>query len=132
MSIYRDILDRIMESIKKSKDTELAEFLGVTSQDIYNWRTRKKFDLDEVLDICKRKNLDIKYILTGDLDSLSEAKHADLITCKAKLEVTEKKYNDMLKLLSETIATGKMAHKAFTERPPDTQAEPNAKQNKAG
>lgn len=62
------VIDRIKKTFNVNKDKEIADILGVTNQAFANWRNRNKIPFEEIISLCLRENIDLKYILNGEID----------------------------------------------------------------
>ena len=62
------IIDRLKEVYKTNTYTALAAELGVSKQDIRNWRSRNSPPYEICLSIAKEKNIDLNWLLTGKGD----------------------------------------------------------------
>ena len=93
MGFYNDVLDRIANELRVSSDAALAKGLGVHRQAIYNWRHRTKFDVDEIIEVCKKLSLDIDYILTG---KRVNGELLELIKLKARYEELSLRFDKLV------------------------------------
>lgn len=65
------ILNRIKEYKKFTSDLQLADFLGVTKQNLSNWRTRNTIDFEILFTKCV--DIDLTWLITGKSEyNLSE------------------------------------------------------------
>lgn len=58
-----EMLDAIKEYLNMKKNTELASFLGISSQAVSNWYSRNTFDAELIYTKCV--NLSAEWLLTG-------------------------------------------------------------------
>lgn len=63
MSIINRLKLKIFNS-ETTKDTELADFLGVSRQIISHWRVKNTIDIKIIIEKCSK--YDLHYILTGE------------------------------------------------------------------
>lgn len=92
MSIYINVLERIKKLKNFTKETELAEFLGESKQNLGNWYARSKYNLDEVLDRCRKDGLDVNYLLTGEKEEAGK-EAIETLRWQMRYEELEKRYN---------------------------------------
>ncbi|MBI1838252.1 MAG: helix-turn-helix domain-containing protein [Flavobacteriia bacterium] len=59
------ILNRIKECKNLSSDKELAEFLGITSQNLSNWKSRNTIDYDLIFTKCE--GIDTNWLISGKI-----------------------------------------------------------------
>lgn len=121
MEIY-ERLYQFRTKVLDLKKNEMAEKLGMSPSNYgkcedgtiqLNFETMKKLsDL----------GMDLHWLITGKSPPQSSTappgepnkpESFDLAVCKALLEEKDKKYEALMKLLSETIATGRAAHGEF-------------------
>ena len=57
------ILNRIKEYKNFSSDRELADFLGITTQNLSNWKSRNTIDYDLIFTKCV--DINFSWLLTG-------------------------------------------------------------------
>jgi phage repressor protein C with HTH and peptisase S24 domain len=68
MSFDKSLILNRLKTIKNlSSDRELADFLGITTQNLSNWRSRNTIDYDLLFTKCV--DVDLNWILTGDVTS---------------------------------------------------------------
>lgn len=75
MIMFSDIENRIKEVFNISKNTEIADLLGVTSGRYGNWKKRESIPYSEIISLCLSKDIDMKYILTGEKSNKSTIKN---------------------------------------------------------
>lgn len=63
-----NVIDRIKKTFNINKDKEIADLLGVTTQAFANWKNRNKIPFEEIISLCLRENIDLKYIINGEID----------------------------------------------------------------
>lgn len=84
---FREILIRLKEYYNLKNDKEIALKIGVEQQNITNWKNRNKIPYEELISLCLKENINIKYILTGDIEKKT-------INYKEELQKTIEKLND--------------------------------------
>lgn len=72
------MLDTIKEYLNIKKNTELAKFLGISSQAVSNWYSRNTFDAELLYTKCVFINPD--WLLTGSGQMLKSESSSSLIT----------------------------------------------------
>ena len=65
MRTIEEILNKIKELKNIKKDTDLAELLGVKSNTITTWRTRKNVPYDALFHFCESNQIDLPWLVTG-------------------------------------------------------------------
>ena len=60
-----DIIDRIKKLKGVSKDAEVAAFLDITKENLYNYKARNRVPIHAVKEFCLRENLSLEYVLYG-------------------------------------------------------------------
>ncbi len=65
MRDFKEIESRIKESFNVKKNIEIADLLGVSSSVYGNWKARNTIPYDEIISLCDKNNIDMRYILTG-------------------------------------------------------------------
>lgn len=66
MFYFKDIAERIKIELGFKTDKELYDFLGVEQGVYSNWKRRNKIPYETITSLCFEKNLNLKYILSGD------------------------------------------------------------------
>jgi hypothetical protein len=107
-----EILDRIkeQEGFKgHGSEANLARFLGIKPQNLDQWRRRKTFDFETILNKCEK--YDLNWLFTGkafetETDSKKEIEslnaslgytRGELDKCRAKIEVLKELINEKKK-----------------------------------
>ena len=108
------ILNEIKEYKKFKKDVELADFLGVSKQNLSAWRSRNSINVNAIVD--KLPELNRSWLLTGEGEMLK----ADITIDKPMefapdqmdkaLEVAEKMGVDLIPLYTEPFRAGNEGH----------------------
>jgi len=60
------IFDRLKAEIHIEKDVELAKMLGITPSKLGVWRARNFIPLEILITLCREKDIDIHWLLTGE------------------------------------------------------------------
>jgi transcriptional regulator with XRE-family HTH domain len=68
MKSLDDVINRLKQTFNTNKDKEIADLLGVTNQAFANWKNRNKIPYEEIISLCLRENIDLKYIINGEID----------------------------------------------------------------
>lgn len=58
-----NILDRLKSHFNVKSDREIADILGVTSQNITNWKSRNKIPYNEIISICLKEEIDLNELI---------------------------------------------------------------------
>lgn len=108
------ILNEIKEYKKFKKDVELADFLGVSKQNLSAWRSRNSINVNAIVD--KLPELNRSWLLTGEGEMLK----ADITIDKPMefapdqmdeaLRVAEKMGVDLIPLYTEPFRAGNEGH----------------------
>lgn len=72
MYLINEIIERLKEKLKLKTDKELYELMGVSQGVFSNWKSRNTIPYQEITTICFSKNINMKYILTGNEDEILE------------------------------------------------------------
>lgn len=59
------IIRRLKECLNVVTDTELAEKVGTTARNVWQWKSTRKMSMDLLVDVCLTHDLDITYIING-------------------------------------------------------------------
>jgi len=59
------IIRRLKECLNVITDTELAEKVGTTARNVWQWKSTRKMSMDLLVDVCLTHDLDITYIING-------------------------------------------------------------------
>lgn len=68
MVTLEEIIERIKSTFNINKDKEIADKLGVSNQVFANWKMRNKIPYEEIITLCLNENIDMKYMLNGNID----------------------------------------------------------------
>jgi DNA-binding transcriptional regulator YiaG len=68
MKSLDSVINRIKETFNINKDREIADLLGVTNQAFANWKSRNKIPYEEIISLCLNENIDLKYIINGEIE----------------------------------------------------------------
>lgn len=108
------ILNEIKEYKKFKKDVELADFLGVSKQNLSAWRSRNSINVNAIVD--KLPELNRSWLLTGEGEMLK----ADITIDKPMefapdqmdeaLRVAEKMGVDLIPMYTEPFRAGNQGH----------------------
>lgn len=63
-----EIIERIKNTFNIEKDKDIAELLEVSHQVFGNWKSREKIPYEEIISLCLKKDIDLKFILNGTID----------------------------------------------------------------
>lgn len=66
MYLINEIIERLKEKLKLRTDKELYEIMGVSQGVFSNWKARNTIPFEEITTLCFSKNINMKYILTGE------------------------------------------------------------------
>lgn len=66
MYLMNEITERLKDKLRLKTDKELYEILGVSQGVFSNWKTRNTIPFQEITTLCFSKNINLKYILTGE------------------------------------------------------------------
>lgn len=83
----KKIVERLKENYAFSEDKELAVFLGINNQKVYNWKKRNTLDLTVILAKCP--DLDLNWLFRGA--ALSDKGREEIEALKKRLAALEKK-----------------------------------------
>lgn len=72
MYLINEIIERLKEKLKLKTDKELHELMGVSQGVFSNWKSRNTIPYQEITTICFLKNINMKYILTGNEEEILE------------------------------------------------------------
>lgn len=72
MYLMNEITERLKDKLKLKTDKELYEIMGVSQGVFSNWKTRNTIPYQEITTICFSKNINMKYILTGEENEILE------------------------------------------------------------
>lgn len=81
----KKMIERLKEHYAIQEDTQLAEFLGMQRQKVYNWKRRNTVDLKVILAKCR--DVDLNWLFRGTPWEGSK----ELADLRARLEALEKK-----------------------------------------
>lgn len=90
-----EVFHRIKDIYNIKKDKDLSVILGVKQQTLTNWKLRNKIPYEEIISICLKENINLKYIITGIKEEEIEKKidyEKEIIENIKKLNEKEKKY----------------------------------------
>jgi hypothetical protein len=62
---FKDILERIKSELILKNDREVADIMGVKTQNVTNWKIRNTIPFLEIISLCLEKDINLIYILTG-------------------------------------------------------------------
>jgi len=62
---YSAIMERFKEIANLSKDSEVAEALGLSPQALSDRKRRSSVPYEQIVDYCREHGLDLNYVLTG-------------------------------------------------------------------
>ncbi len=65
MYLFENVINRLKEELTLNTDKQVYEIMGVTQGVFSNWRTRNKIPYEELTTICFNRNIDLKYIISG-------------------------------------------------------------------
>lgn len=68
MYLFEEIMDRIKDYFNYKTDKELYDKMGITQGVFSNWRKRNKIPYNEIITLCFNENIDLKYIISGEID----------------------------------------------------------------
>lgn len=108
------ILNEIKEYKKFKKDVELADFLGISKQNLSAWRSRNSINVNAIVD--KLPELNRSWLLTGDGEMLKSDTPLDKPMEFAPdqmdkaLEVAERMGVDLIPLYTEPFRAGNEGH----------------------
>ncbi len=108
------ILNEIKEYKKFKKDVELADFLGISKQNLSAWRSRNSINVNAIVD--KLPELNRSWLLTGDGEmlksdiSLDQPMEFAPDQMDKALEVAEKMGVDLIPLYTEPFRAGNEGH----------------------
>lgn len=71
MFVFEDIINRMLVTMKLKNKSELAKIMNVSTATMGNWKARNKIPFEEIITLCLKNNIDIKFILTGNENSTS-------------------------------------------------------------
>ncbi len=91
MRDFKELEARIKEIFNVKKNTEIAELLGVSSSVYGNWKARNTIPYDEIISLCEKNNIDMRYIITG---TYSEEQKKEKNYKKELMETIEKLNNE--------------------------------------
>jgi hypothetical protein len=83
----RKIVERLKEYYSFSEDKELAVYLGINNQKVYNWKKRNTLDLTIILAKCP--DVDLNWLFRGV--ALNGKAREELEALKARIEALEKR-----------------------------------------
>jgi hypothetical protein len=83
----RKIVERLKEHYSFSEDKELAVYLGINNQKVYNWKKRNTLDLTVILAKCP--DVDLNWLFRGVV--LNDKAREELEAVKTRLAALEKK-----------------------------------------
>jgi hypothetical protein len=83
----KKIVERLKEHYSFSEDKELAVFLGINNQKVYNWKKRNTLDLAVILAKCP--DVDFNWLLRGV--AMNDKGREEIESLKARLAAIEKK-----------------------------------------
>lgn len=90
----RSIIERMKKIAKTSSDKNFADFLGVPTSTVSNWKTRDSIPFDVVAEFSANHQINADWLIFGKENSLGEME-SELLERFAKLDFKQK-----LKLLS--------------------------------
>jgi len=95
----KSILERIKKFYNIKEDKELAKFLGVTPQNIYDWKKRGTIKIDILLEKCSE--MDLNYLLRGESLYDYQKRKRKLESLVKKIEEIEAENRALLQKLQE-------------------------------
>lgn len=113
------ILNEIKEYKKFKKDVELADFLGVSKQNLSAWRSRNSINVNAIVD--KLPELNRSWLLTGEGEMLRADKTLDqpmefaLDEMDKALEVAERMGVELIPMYTEPFRAGNQGHNLIEE-----------------
>lgn len=113
------ILNEIKEYKKFKKDVELADFLGISKQNLSAWRSRNSINVNAIVD--KLPELNRSWLLTGDGEMLKSDISLDrpmefaLDEMDKALEVAERMGVDLIPMYTEPFRAGNQGHSLIEE-----------------
>lgn len=108
------ILNEIKEYKKFKKDVELADFLGISKQNLSAWRSRNSINVNAIVD--KLPELNRSWLLTGDGEmlksdiSLDQPMEFTPDQMDKALEVAERMGVELIPLYTEPFRAGNEGH----------------------
>lgn len=96
-----EIIKRLKISLNTKLDKDLYENMGVSQGTFSNWKKRNAIPFENIISICYKKDLDIKYILSGET---SDKKTQFEINYKNEIEKLINELNEKdLEIIYHTI-----------------------------
>ncbi|MFY9076009.1 helix-turn-helix domain-containing protein [Malaciobacter mytili] len=68
---FEEIINRLIIILNLKNKSELALLMEVSTAVLANWKARNKIPYEQIVTICLKNNIDIKYILTGNVTDIN-------------------------------------------------------------
>jgi len=104
---------QILDRVKKREDlgsgwgteVRLAKFLGISKENLKQWRNRESFNFGSILSTCESKHYDLHWLLTGEslVDKAVAVKNLEIEKLRKELADCRAQ----IKILKETIIESK-------------------------